>query len=172
MYEDSVRKWEEAKTGGAAQGISQKYSGISRATYFRRKRILKDLERGIAPPAKRPKRLRKPLWGEAEKQKILLIRRENSTYGKEKISVILRRDFGFSISVSTVGRILTHLKQKDLITKSLSAVRSRRKRTFKNHAKVFVILGTYKEYKDMKFGERVQIDHMPRKNDRQKTALV
>jgi hypothetical protein len=50
------------------------------------------LKQDITPPSKRPKSVNKPLWGEAEKQLILRIRREDTTYGKEKIAVIINRD--------------------------------------------------------------------------------
>jgi len=42
------------------------------------------LDKGIVPPSKKPKKLNKPKWGEAEKQLVLKIRRENPTYGREK----------------------------------------------------------------------------------------
>ena len=45
---------------------------------------------------------------------------------------------------------------KGLITKSISALRTKRKRLFKKHAKPW----EFKDYKTMKLGERVQIDHM------------
>jgi transposase InsO family protein len=86
----------------------------------------------------------------------LKVRRENPTYGKEKIAVILKRDHAQTISESTVGRILNHLKAKGLIVKSASALRAKRKRKFKGHAKPW----GFKDYKTMKMGERVQIDHM------------
>jgi predicted transcriptional regulator len=66
-------------------------------------------------------------------------------------------DHGKNWSPSTIGRILKTLAAKGLVQKSSSASRTRRKRTFGNtHAKPL----KYKEYKDMKLGERVQIDHM------------
>ncbi|MFI4963433.1 MAG: hypothetical protein ACHP6H_06220, partial [Legionellales bacterium] len=43
-------------------------AGISRATYYRQKKIIKNLDKGIVPPSKKPKKLNKPKWGEAEKQ--------------------------------------------------------------------------------------------------------
>ena len=115
------------------------------------------MEKGIVPPSKRPLKLNKPRWGESEKQLVLEIRRENPTYGKAKIAVIIKRDYEKQISESTVGRILSHLKEKGLIQKSLSAARSKRKRNFKKgYAKPW----TFKEYEEMEIGERVQIDHM------------
>ena len=156
-YEVQVKKWEAAKTQGCDEAFCQEYSEISKATYYRYKKKLKQLSKGILPPSKRPKRLRKPLWGEAEKQLVLRIRRENPTYGKMKIAIILKRDFDCKISESTVGRILKSLQNKGLVLKSLSALRTKRKRNFsKGHAQPW----GYKDYKKMVVGERVQIDHM------------
>mgnify|MGYP000267007354 CR=1 FL=1 len=155
-YEDKVTRREKLHSEGVKCKTIQEILGFSRATYYRMKKILKELEKGIAPPSKRPKKLNKPHWGEAEMQLVLRIRREDSTYGKEKITYILKRDHGFTMSESTVGRILTHLKERGLISKSASALRTKRKRNFKNHAKHW----TFKDYKTMVMGERVQIDHM------------
>lgn len=155
-YEDKVHRWEKLAEEGVSKETAQEILGFSRATYYRMKKILKDLEKGISPPSKRPKKLNKPRWGEVELQLVLRVRRENSTYGKEKIFFILKRDHGQTISESTVGRIITHLKARGLITNSPSALRTKRKRNFQGHAKSW----TFKEYKTMVMGERVQIDHM------------
>jgi transposase InsO family protein len=87
---------------------------------------------------------------------VLKIRRENPTYGKEKIAVILKRDFGWEKSESTVGRILKSLMEKGFVVKSASALRTKKKRIFGKHAKPW----TFKEYEKMELGERVQVDHM------------
>lgn len=155
-YEDKVHRWEKLAEEGVSKETAQEILEFSRATYYRMKKILKDLEKGISPPSKRPKKLNKPRWGEVELQLVLRVRRENSTYGKEKIFFILKRDHGQTISESTVGRIITHLKVRGLITNSPSALRTKRKRNFQGHAKSW----TFKEYKTMVMGERVQIDHM------------
>lgn len=155
-YEKPVLDWQKLKSEGVSDEICQVILGMSRATYYRYKRHLEGLVRGILPPSKKPRNLRKPLWGEAEKKLVLQIRRENPTYGKEKIAIILSRDHAQTLSESTVGRILTHLKEKGLIIKSPSALRTKRKRTFKKHAKPW----EFKDYKTMEMGERAQIDHM------------
>ena len=153
-HEDKVRHW---KTEGVCDVKCQEFVGISRSTYYHHKRVLDKLRHGIAPPSKRPKRVNKPRRGEAEKQLVLRLRRENPTYGKEKIAIIINRDHGKTISASTVGRILTALFDKGLITKSLSVPRTRKKRNFnKSHARPW----TYKDYSKMTLGERVQVDHM------------
>lgn len=155
-YEEPVNKWKKLKSENVSNTLCEEMTGISRATYYRYKAHLAELTKGILPPSKKPKNLRKPLWGEAEKQLVLRIRRENPTYGKEKIAIILRRDHGQTMSESTVGRILKFLSLKGLIIKSPSALRTKRKRVFKKHAKPW----EFKDYSKMELGERVQIDHM------------
>ena len=156
-YAQGVAAWKKYLDLGLDPKHIKDIAGISRATYYRHKKILADLDRGISPPAKRPRRLNKPRWGEAETQLVLALRRANPTCGKEKIAIILQRDHGLTLSQSTVGRILTHLKEKGLLIKSLSATRTRRKRTFaKGHAQPW----TFKYYEQIQMGERIQIDHM------------
>jgi transposase InsO family protein len=88
-------------------------------------------------------------------QLILRLRRENSTYGKAKIAIILNRDHGLMISESTVGRILKHLMTKGLVHKSLSAPRQKRNRKFQKHARPWKY-----SMRPVKPGQMVQIDHM------------
>jgi Fe2+ or Zn2+ uptake regulation protein len=157
LYQDKVTCWDKLKKENVSDKLCQDIVGISRATYFRYKKILNDLNKGITPPSKAPKKRNKPHWGESERQSVLKIRRENPTYGKDKIAVILARDHAVKLSVSTVGRILKDLKEKGLVQKSSSALSCKRKRQFsKGHA----IPWTFKKYEDMEVGERVQIDHM------------
>lgn len=156
-YECIVTKWEKLKSEGVSDKLCAEFVGFSKSTYYRAKDNLETLKNGILPPSKKPRRVNKPKWGEAEKQLVLKIRRENPTYGKEKIAIILKRDHDQTISESTVGRILKTLFEKGLVQKSASAVRKRRKRSFnKGHAQPW----TYKKYKEMALGERIQIDHM------------
>lgn len=88
-------------------------------------------------------------------QLILRLRRENPTYGKAKIAIILNRDHGLMISESTVGRILKHLMTKGLVHKSLSAPRQKRNRKFQKHARPWKY-----SMRPVKPGQMVQIDHM------------
>lgn len=152
-YEDTVRQWEALRAEGVCLAKCAEFVGISRSSYYRYKRVLKDLAQGIAPPSKAPKRRNKSQWGEAEKQLVLEVRRENKTYGKEKIGAILRRDKKQTISDSTVGRILGFLHKKGQITRSRSAPQKRRRHFSKGHAKGW----QYKDYKDIEIAERVQI---------------
>lgn len=155
-YHKKVRDWEKLALEGITLETAQAIVGFSRATYYRMKKNLKNLEDGISPPSKKPKKVNKPRWGEAQLQLVLRVRRENPTYGKEKIAIILKRDHAQTISESTVGRILKKLKEKGLILKSPSAFRARRKRHFRGHARPWY----FKDYATMEIGERIQIDHM------------
>ena len=85
-YVSQVRKWEKLKAGGLSDKLCQEFVGISRASFYRSKKMLDDLNKGIIPPSKRPQKINKPKWSEAHKQLVLKIRRENPTYGKQKIA--------------------------------------------------------------------------------------
>lgn len=161
-YQGIVIQWEALKSAGTNEAKIPEFVGYSRATYYRAKKVLSNLKKGILPPSKARKHRNKPCWGESEKQRVLEVRRKNPTYGKYKIHIILNRDYGLNISESSVGRILKHLMEKKLITRSSSAIRSRKQRNFKRgHARAW----TYKDYKKVRIGERVQVDHMSaRKN--------
>ena len=135
----------------------QEQFGISRATYYRRRRILNLLDSGAhIKLCSKPHSASLRKWGDAEIALVRQIREENPTYGKSKIYHILRRDHGFTMSESTVGRILKHLMDKHVIGKSISAQRKKKRRKFDKYAKKF----TFKKYEDMEIGERVQVDHM------------
>jgi len=152
-----VQKWQRLKVAGVSDAVCNATLGISRSTYYRYVQKLKAMSMGIPLPSKRPKNIRTPRWTEALLQQLLDLRRAYPTYGKAKLAIILKRDHGGTFSESTVGRMLTHLMRKGLITKSISALRIKRKRSFtKGHAKPW----SFKPYQDMVMGERVQIDHM------------
>jgi transposase len=124
QYETSVWKWRKLKKSGLGDKDCQEILGISRATYYRYEDHLKELAKGIAPPSRKPKTFRKALWGESEKQLVLKLRRENPTYGKAKIAILLKQDKELIIS-STVGRILKNLMIQGLVQTSCSAPKGR-----------------------------------------------
>ena len=155
-YERPVLQWQKLRSAGNSPKLCAEITGISQATYYRYKTHLDNLHKGILPPSKRPKVLRKPRWTETDKDLVLHVRSQNPTYGKAKIAVILKRDYKGKLSESTVGRILKVLMQEKRILPSISAPRVKRKRRFdKGHAKPW-------QYgmKSTQLGELVQIDHM------------
>ncbi len=102
-YQSRVDKWEALKKAGAHEDRIPAFVGLFRATYYRDKQRLNALDQGEIPPSKRPARVNKWQWGEAERQLVLRIRRKNLTYGKAKIAVILKRDHDCILNESTVG---------------------------------------------------------------------
>lgn len=58
----------------------------------------------------RPKRVRHPTWTTAQATAVRQAREQHPRWGKDKLAVVLKRD-GIALSVSMIGRILTHLQQ-------------------------------------------------------------
>ncbi|OYZ36265.1 MAG: hypothetical protein B7Y25_07865 [Alphaproteobacteria bacterium 16-39-46] len=56
-----VESWKKLKSEGVSDKICQDILGISRATFYRYNTRLDEISKGILPPSKRPKNLRKPL---------------------------------------------------------------------------------------------------------------
>jgi DNA-binding MarR family transcriptional regulator len=156
LYKESLELYEKCQEDDTCSELRKKLGVVSRATYFRRKKILSDIKRGISPPSKRPQKVNQPRYTKEQIDCILKLRHESPTYGKAKICVLLRQDHDINLSESTVGRILTKLKAQGLITRSPSALRTKRKRNFKGHAQPL----KFKAYEEMEIGENVQIDHM------------
>lgn len=155
LYEEPVKKCDKLKAEGIADKIICEFIGISRATYYRYKKVIINLRRNIYPVSKAPRNKRQSMFCESVRQLVLQIRRANPTYDKNKIAVILNRDYQLALSESTVGRIIKSFMQRGLIQTSLSAPRQKGKRRFKGHAKKW----SY-DLKPSKPGEMVQIDHM------------
>ena len=151
-----VRTWESLRAEGVSPAKCSAFTGILRATYYRRRARVERLRQGDIPPSKAPRKRNTPRWAEREQQLVLEIRRKNKTWGKAKIAVVLQRDHNVTISESTVGRILLFLSGKGLISRARSRPQKRRRDFSKGHAKPW----KYKDYRDMELGERVQIDHM------------
>lgn len=154
-YGIPVRKWEKLRREGVCEATAAEFTGISRATYYRYRNILERLKRGIFPRNQRPKNLRKSNISKETKDIILKIRRENPTYGKAKIAVIIRRDHGENLSESSVGRVLQDFMQRGLVQLSASAPRAKKRRRFSKHAQKW----SY-NMKAEKPGQMVQVDHM------------
>jgi len=62
-YEKQVKYSKKLKSEEVSDSTCEEIIGISRATYYRYKNHLAELEKGILPPSKKPKTIRKPHWG-------------------------------------------------------------------------------------------------------------
>lgn len=148
--------WDLLKKRRVPDSEIAKITGISRATYYRRKK--KITEYGISAlknKSTKPKLTRKSKISQSTVDLILKLRKENPTYGKAKITVLLKRDHNVTISESSVGRILSKLIAQGKIVRSVTACKKKRKRKFKDHAKPWKY-----GMKANNPGELIQIDHM------------
>jgi IS30 family transposase len=148
-------------------------SGIARATYYRLKKKFNikgsTLWKALERESRRPGHLRKSRIPENIKQRILELRLENPTQGKEKIRAILLREKTEEenvVSSSSIGRILKKLKEKGKIEKySPSQTLKKRHRNFNNsYAKRWEYekhcLGDSRLNIDLRPGELIEIDHL------------
>jgi transposase InsO family protein len=102
--------------------------GVSRPTFYRWQarfdpRRLETLE----DRPSRPRRRRRPTWGEAEMAALLRLRTTFPRWGKEKLAVLLEAE-GLYLPVSRVGRILAWLRRTHQLVEPARRVRARRHR--------------------------------------------
>ena len=148
--------WETLKQRNVPDAEIARVTGISRASYYRRKKALNTLGlSGMARRSTRPKRFRQSRISEKTRQLILKLRCENPTYGKGKITQILKRDHRETLSESSVGRILTVLMAQGQIQRYRASDKKTRTRRFAHHAQRWRY-----GMKATKPGELLQIDHM------------
>ena len=155
-YLQKIQQWEKWKAQGLDKNLCAQICGFPQTTYYRYKQIIANIQKGTLQPRKGRNNPSKPKWGQTEKQIVLQIRSQNPTYGKEKITVILNRDYGIKLSASTVGRILKKLFNQKLIQKSISAPKTKRPRAYPGHAQPWFFINP----SNIAIGERIQIDHM------------
>ena len=148
--------WEFLKTKGLSDKEIYDITGISRSVYYRRKKRLKIYGiQGLKDLSRRPKRTRKSEVPDYVRDLVLAIRKENPTYGKQKIWRILARDHNVNYSESTIGRVLTSLVVEGKVKKYAALTKIRKRRKFTSHAQRW-------QYgmKSKEVGELIQIDHM------------
>lgn len=119
------------KTGNAR--LTCRHFGITPDTFYRWKarykpKNLKSLE--ADPGKKRPHTLRAPVTPFAVVSVIRSLREQYPRWGKEKIARLIWKQ-GISVSVSTVGRTITRLKEKGLLREPIPNFISAKKRYLK-----------------------------------------
>lgn len=81
----------------------------------------------------RPHTMRQRTWGTREVEAVLAVRRQHPRWGKAKLAVLMARR-GLPLSVSMVGRILRHLRQRQLLVESQRVRATARARHARPHA--------------------------------------
>ena len=131
----------------------------SKATFYRWKKRYKNSSlEGLENESRKPKNLRKPKWTIGDESLVLKIRKKHRLWGKNKISVIIKREYSKSISASTVGRIISKLVKLGRIRPVrfyYGQTKDKKRRIFDKHAKPWK-----SGMKAQNLGELIQIDHM------------
>jgi putative transposase len=101
-------RWRMAMAKGLTAEDAARVVGVPRSTLYR-------WEKRAEPRSKRPRRTRGRTWSPALVEAVQALRLDNPMWGKRKLVVLLRRE-GFTVSTSTVGRILAYLVARGVIT--------------------------------------------------------
>lgn len=88
--------------------LTCRHYGIHHRTFYRYyERFTREGVAGLASLSHRPKHVRTPTTPRPLIALVSRLRRTNPEYSKYKVAVILKRDYGYSVSASTIGRIIT-----------------------------------------------------------------
>jgi transposase InsO family protein len=105
-----VIRWYEDR--GRNASLTALHFGYSRsAVHVWLKRYHASGVRGLEDRSRRPKRVRQPTWDSELEARVLKLRNDHPTWGKDKIAPVLNRE-GLKVSVSMVGRILTRASKQ------------------------------------------------------------
>jgi putative transposase len=119
--------------GGNAR-LTCRHFGISPETFYRwKRRYNPNRLSSLESLSSRPRHLRQPTWSIELANLVLKLREENPRWGKEKLAELLHGD-GWQVSVSMVGRILKHLKDRGVLREpvytSVSAGKRQKRRPY------------------------------------------
>ena len=108
--------------------LTCRHFDISPPTFYRwfKRYNPKDLKT-LESRSHRPKHVRLPTYSTILVNAILRLRETYPRWGKEKLAVLLRRE-NIAVSVSMVGRILSHLKARGVLREAITNYISVRKR--------------------------------------------
>jgi len=145
-------------TEGCSEDVAFQAMNVPRSTYYRWKRNYKNLGLvGLEDESKRPNSTRKSMWTHEIEQRVYHLRKKFPLWGKSKIAVMYKREFGQTISASTVGRIIVKLVKQNKImpVRFMYGKKETRRRIFSGHAQRWKL-----GMKAKKPGELIQVDHM------------
>src|SRR3990167_4291491 len=88
--------------------LTCRHYGIAKSCFYKwLKRFNTQGIAGLETLSTRPKHVRKSLVPQEVLSTVRFLRKANPEYSKYKLAVILKRDYGYSLSASTVGRVIT-----------------------------------------------------------------
>jgi transposase InsO family protein len=136
--------------------LTCRHFGVSRDTFYRwLHRYQQAGARGLEDRSHRPQQVRQPTWSLELAQAVLRLREQYPRWGKDKLAVLLGREGGH-VSVSMVGRILTRLRQRGVLSAPL-LFRVKRRRGMAGRPWA---LRKPNDYAVTKPGDLVQLDTM------------
>ena len=151
--------YEQLKTEGCSSATCLIAIDWSKATYYRwRSRYQQQGLTGLEALSCRPQRVREPSWSKQQEQQVQHLKLRFPLWAKRKIWKVLSRDHGFTLSISTVGRILKKLLRLNRIKPVafyFGRIKPKRRRPFKHHARRWKY-----GMKAKQPGELIQVDPM------------
>ncbi len=103
-----LRWFDYYRSHGSNAALTCRHFGIAKSCFFKWKKRYERLGlSGLLTVSKRPKTIRHPLTPLPIVDVIRGLRKTNPEFSKYKLEVILRRDYGYSVSASTIGRIIS-----------------------------------------------------------------
>jgi transposase InsO family protein len=110
-----LKAWRALTQRGLTSQQAAEALRLSRSTLYRWERRLKaEGLRGLEDHSRRPKQVRQRQWGAELAMQVRRLRESCHGWGKDKLAPLLWAD-GETVSISTVGRILKHLKGRGLL---------------------------------------------------------
>lgn len=102
-------KWVDYYHGHSSNArLTCRHFGIHHRTFYRYyNRFKKQGLAGLEARSERPKHVRQPTTPRPVIDAVRQLRKANPEFSKYKLAVILKRDYGYSLSVSSVGRIIS-----------------------------------------------------------------
>lgn len=147
------------QTHGRNAALTARHFGISKSCFFKWKQRHDQLGlRGLIDQPKRPKVTRCPTTPRPVIDVVKHLRKANPEYSKYKLAVILKRDYGYSLSASTVGRIISRYQL-------FYAPPVKRKR-YPGRRQSLARIRKPKDFRPIKPGDLVEVDvkHLPHIN--------
>ncbi len=135
----TLKLYRTLKAEGCSSPTCLEAIGWSKATYYRwRSRYQQQGLTGLEALSCRPQRVREPSWSKQQEQQVQHLRLRFPLWAKRKIWKVLSRDQGFTLSISTVGRLLKKLLRLNRIKPVafyFGQAKPKRRRPFKHHAR-------------------------------------
>ncbi len=160
VREKKLRAIEDLLSEGNKVVVACRSQDVSRATYYRwRRRYRRYGLGGLVPQSRCPRRVRRPCYTAQEAHLVLELRKQHPTYGRLPLRRILVRDYRFTASAGTVGRILAKgLKKGCIQTCAFHArgeLKPKRKRVLNGHAQRW-----QQGMPAQEPGQKLQMDHL------------